>query len=128
MRGLGRHVLVDFFGCNPEILDDLEFIKRAMLDAVEACGATIIGSLEKKFEPQGVTVIVGISESHLTIHTWPEHGCAAFDIFTCSPEMDWTKAVELLRKRLAASRQEINPEVVRLPVSRLRTSASPGDG
>ena len=64
-------------------MDDLPYIRNALLEAAEKTGATIVGQSFHQFSPQGVTGVVSIAESHLAIHTWPEFGYAAVDIFTC---------------------------------------------
>ena len=83
MKALGRHVLLELRTCNPELLDDLEFLKKVLLEAAVKTGATVIGEIFHQFSPQGVTGVVAIAESHLCIHTWPEFGYAGVDIFTC---------------------------------------------
>lgn len=80
---LGRHLLVEYRGCDRGRLDDLPFIEALMRRAVEAAGVSIIGSVFHHFAPQGVTGVVVIAESHLSVHTWPELGYAAVDFFTC---------------------------------------------
>ena len=83
MEALGRHILLELRSCNPATLDDLPSIEAAMLRAAEEAGATVIGRIFHQFSPQGVTGVVAIAESHLSVHTWPEYGYAAVDIFTC---------------------------------------------
>lgn len=74
---------MEYSGCDPVVLDDLELIRNLMLKAAAAAGTVVVGSLFKPFQPQGVTGVLVIEESHLSIHTWPEHGYAAVDFFTC---------------------------------------------
>ena len=80
---MGKHYLLNLYGCPFTLLND----KRCLIDLLEnaaiASGATVVQTISKKFEPQGVTVISLLSESHISIHTWPEKGEAAVDIFTC---------------------------------------------
>ena len=83
MKSLGRHILVEFHGCSTEILNDVPRIEQGMLDAATKAGATIISSVFHHFSPFGVSGVVVIQESHLAIHTWPEYGYAAVDLFTC---------------------------------------------
>jgi S-adenosylmethionine decarboxylase proenzyme len=64
-------------------LDDLDGIRSAFEKAVEACGATVLNRFSHKFQPQGVTVVYALAESHLSIHTFPESGCCAIDVYTC---------------------------------------------
>ena len=100
MNALGTHLLLDLKKCNPELLDNVQYIRQAMLGAAEEAGATIVGENFHKFDPLGVTGIVAIAESHLCIHTWPEHGYAAADIFTCGDDFMPRRAADLLIQRL----------------------------
>ena len=100
MNVLGIHVMVELKECNPSLLDDLPYIREAMTQAADAAGATIIGESFHQFNPQGVTGILAISESHLCIHTWPEYGYAAADVFTCGETFDASKAARILIDKL----------------------------
>lgn len=84
---LGNHILVEFMGCDPHIMNDVSSIERDMVGAAQLAGATVINSTFHHFSPYGVSGVVVIQESHLAIHTWPEYGYAAVDLFTCG-EMD----------------------------------------
>lgn len=86
-KALGNHILVEFMGCDPHIMNDVSSIERDMVDAALKAGATVINSTFHHFSPYGVSGVVVIQESHLAIHTWPEYGYAAVDLFTCG-EMD----------------------------------------
>lgn len=88
MNALGRHILVEFSGCSPEIMNSVSTIENAMVDAAQKAGATVINSTFHHFSPYGVSGVVVIQESHLAIHTWPEYGYAAVDLFTCGDEVD----------------------------------------
>lgn len=106
MNTRGRHLLVEYTGCDYDVLDDLKRIEALMNAAARAAGASIVASVFQPFEPQGVTGVVVIEESHLSIHTWPEHGYAAVDFFTCGncpPEL----AHEVLAAGLRAQCSEI---------------------
>ena len=96
MEALGRHILLELRSCNSASLDDLPFIEEMMVHAAEETGATVIGKLFHQFSPQGVTGVVAIAESHLCIHTWPEHAYAAVDIFTCGENFDPAEAARLI--------------------------------
>lgn len=96
---LGRHVLAEFFECNPNILNNRDKIENLMVDAAIECGATIVQKCFHMFSPYGVSGVVIISESHLAIHTWPELGYAAVDLFTCGPKCDPKVAYEYLKKK-----------------------------
>lgn len=102
-KALGQHLIVDLYGCDPKVLDDLEFIKKHMIKSAEVANSTVINSTFHRFCPCGVSGVVVIAESDITIHTWPEYGYAAIDIFTCGEKCDPWKAFEHLRQRLQAS-------------------------
>ena len=102
MEALGRHVLLELRSCNPQKLDDLPFLRETMLHAAEETGATVIGEIFHHFSPQGVTGVVAIAESHLCVHTWPEHRYAAVDIFTCGDAFDPAEAGRLIIDQLEA--------------------------
>ena len=102
MKSLGRHVLVEFYGCNREKLNDLKFVDDAMTRAAEHAGATVVDDVFHKFNPHGVSGVVVIAESHLAIHTWPEYGYAAVDLFTCGETVDPWDAFFFLNKEFEA--------------------------
>ena len=97
---LGIHLLLELKDCNPAVLDDLDLIRQAMMGAANEAGATIVGETFHKFSPVGVTGVVAIAESHLCIHTWPEFGYAAADIFTCGKDFKPYDAAKLIVDRL----------------------------
>ena len=107
MNTLGRHLLLELRDCNRAKLDDLGFIQESLLEAAKEAGATVIDHIFHQFSPQGVTGVVAISESHLCIHTWPEHGYAAMDIFTCSDAFDPNRVAQLLIERMESKDPEI---------------------
>mgnify|MGYP001425143588 CR=1 FL=1 len=107
MEPLGVHVLLELHDCNRGKLDDLAFVRSAMLQAAERTGATIIDHIFHQFTPQGVTGVVAIAESHLCIHTWPEHGYAAVDIFTCGEGFSPTQAAQLIIDELESKDAEL---------------------
>jgi S-adenosylmethionine decarboxylase len=83
LNALGTHLLLELRDCNSESLKDLEFVKSAMVGAARDARATIVDVSFHEFNPFGISGMVIIAESHLSIHTWPEYGYAAVDIFTC---------------------------------------------
>ncbi|MDI6801711.1 MAG: adenosylmethionine decarboxylase [Thermodesulfovibrionales bacterium] len=83
MHALGTHLLVELRDCNPEILKDLNKVKEALVSAAKEARAIIIDVSFHEFNPFGISGMVVIAESHLSIHTWPEYAYAAVDIFTC---------------------------------------------
>ncbi|SFI60547.1 adenosylmethionine decarboxylase [Thermoflavimicrobium dichotomicum] len=92
----GRHVAMDAWGINFDLLNDVDALKNHLENAARACGATILSTQAKKFDPQGVTVLVMLSESHLSIHTYPEKGFAALDCYTCGHTVDPMIAIQYM--------------------------------
>ncbi len=107
MNALGKLLLLELKDCNKEVLNDLDFLKRALLMAATESGATVLGESFHQFEPQGVSGVVVIAESHLFIHTWPEYGYAAADIFTCGNSVHPEKAAEILIEKLGPDSHSI---------------------
>lgn len=105
-RHLYAEIQADF-----ETLNDEEMLITACVNACVKSGATVLSHQSKKFDPQGVTVLILLSESHLSIHTWPERNTAALDIFTCGQETFPTKGYEYLLKELNA--EELGFSLVR---------------
>ena len=108
MNSLGRHVLVDLYDCDPALLDDLKFIEKSMKQAAVGAGATVVDASFHPFNPCGVSGIVAIQESHLAIHTWPEYGYAAADIFTCGSSVEPEIAAQVLIDRLESRNPSIS--------------------
>ncbi len=102
MSALGRHILAEFYGCPAEMLNDPAQIEQDMVAAALEAGAEIRETVFHKFSPQGVSGVVVISESHLAIHTWPEFGYAAVDIFTCGQTVDPWVSCNYLKQKFAA--------------------------
>lgn len=103
MKALGRHILVEFTGCNAEALNDVVLIEKAMVEGAQIAGATVINSTFHHFSPWGVSGVVVIQESHLAIHTWPEYRYAAVDLFTCGDSVDPWISFEHLKKAFSAN-------------------------
>jgi S-adenosylmethionine decarboxylase len=98
----GNHVIADFWGASH--LDDREALEVAMVDAVNAAGATLLHIHLHKFgDGGGVSGVAVLAESHISVHTWPERGFAAFDVFMCG-DADPSKAVDALRQALTPTR------------------------
>ncbi len=107
MNGLGKHLLLELKDCDGRVLNDLGFLKGILLMAASEAGATVLGESFHQFEPQGVSGVVIIAESHLFIHTWPQYGYAAVDIFTCGNSVHPEKAVQMLISKLGAKNHSI---------------------
>ena len=95
----GHHLIIDLW--EAEGLDDKARIEQAMRDAIEAAGATLLHIHTHKFTPQGVSGVAVLAESHISVHTWPEIGYGAFDVFMCGDADPW-RAVEVLRRAFDA--------------------------
>ena len=100
MKALGKHLLLELNGCDLKLLNDISFIKETMLAAAKESGATVLGESFHQFSPQGVSGVIIIAESHLTVHTWPEHGYAGADIFTCGTRVKPEKAAKVIIAKL----------------------------
>ncbi|RKD27689.1 adenosylmethionine decarboxylase proenzyme [Caminicella sporogenes DSM 14501] len=106
IESLGRHILAEFYNCNQEIINDHNLIERYLIDAAKKANATVVESCFHMFNPWGVSGVVVIQESHLTIHTWPELGYASVDLYTCGDEVNPWIAFEYLKEKLQAEKTE----------------------
>lgn len=105
----GRHLLVDLY--DAERLDDPAYAEKVLRDCAEAGGATVLGAHVHEFEPtRGVSGVVVLAESHISIHTWPEHGYAALDLFLCG-EADPYRALPVLEEAFRPGRVEVSAHV-----------------
>jgi S-adenosylmethionine decarboxylase len=102
LNALGKHLLLELKDCNEEVLNDLDFLRSTLVTVANDCGATVLGESFHPFNPHGVSGVVIIAESHLSVHTWPEYGYAAVDIFTCGDTVQSEKAAEMLIEKLGA--------------------------
>jgi len=100
MKILGRHLVAEMTECKSSLLNDLSGLEKAMKEAARQSGATVVDSVFHHYNPQGLSGIVVIAESHLSIHTWPEYGYAAIDCFTCGSSVDPHKALSYLKEIL----------------------------
>ena len=106
MASLGRHLLVEMWDCDSRI-DDVETIGRAIEEAVVAIGATLVQSHVHRYSPQGVTGLAVLAESHLSLHSWPEYGYLAADVFTCGTLTIPRRAVAVFEDIFAPGRIEV---------------------
>jgi len=104
MLTLCQHSIVELHGCDPARLGAVGPVRDAMVEAICAAGGTIVKRVFHRFAPFGVSGVVVITESHVTVHTWPEHGYAAVDIFSCDERLDHRQICEALRERFGAAR------------------------
>ncbi|MEH1781196.1 MAG: polyamine aminopropyltransferase [Nostoc sp.] len=102
MKALGRHIIAELYGCAELRLSDVEYIEENMINAARRAGATLVNSTFHQFQPFGVSGVVVIQESHLSIHIWPEYRFASLDLFTCSETIDPWIAYQILKEALQA--------------------------
>ncbi len=100
----GSQVVLDLYECETGHLDNLEWVKRTLVNAARAAGATIVETVFHKFAPWGISGVVVIAESHLAIHIWPENRYAAIDVFTCGENVQMDAATAFLTRRFRSRR------------------------
>jgi S-adenosylmethionine decarboxylase len=125
MKALGIHLLIELCSCNAQKLDNMDYLEKIMAHGAEVAGATVLKTAFQDFNPQGVSGVVVIAESHLTIHTWPEYGYAAIDIFTCGTKVDPWKAAGFLRQELEAQDMQVRDFHRGLPSSNEEENQEP---
>ncbi len=108
----GRHLILDLYGCDSEILNDYEELQRLLEASLVLAKANVLRIFGEKFQPQGVTLLALLSESHASIHTWPEIGYCAIDLYTCGNTTQTHRAAEFLKTKLKAKTSE-EKELVR---------------
>ncbi len=102
MAALGKHLLLELKDCDAGLLNDMDYLREALTGVAVLIGATVIKDSFYQFSPQGISGVVIIAESHISIHTWPENSYAAVDVFTCGEVIQPVKAVKPLAERLKA--------------------------
>jgi spermidine synthase len=102
----GLHFTIDLYGCDPYILNSPEDLEKIMTLAAKAGSMEILKSHFHKFEPQGVTGFLLLSTSHISVHTWPEYGYAAFDVFSCSNDENTIKVKEYIINNIEYNKNE----------------------
>ena len=107
MKFIGKHLTIDMYGCSFDNLDSLDYIKEAMFAAVRESNMTLLEFSSHKYEPQGLAALALLAESHMNIHTYPELGYAAVDVFTCGDHSRPDKAVAVLKRFLKPERMKI---------------------
>ena len=98
----GRHLILDLYDCDSVLLDNYEELECLLETALQMANATILRIFGEKFQPQGVTLLALLAESHASIHSWPEIGYCAIDLYTCGDKTQTHKAAEFLKKKLKA--------------------------
>ncbi len=102
MKTLGRHLLVELYDCDSKVISDVRTIENIMVGAAKAAKATIVDVVFHNFNPNGISGVIVIAESHLTIHSWPEYNFASIDIYTCGSTVNPWKAYDYLYKNFKA--------------------------
>ena len=106
-KQLGNHLLIEYYDCDSKVLKNTSLIEKHMIEAAKIAQATIVESVFHTFSPWGVSGVVVIEESHLTIHTWPEYKYAAVDLFTCGNTLKPWVAFKFLEGKLKAKRADL---------------------
>ena len=104
---VGKHCILELYECDPSRLDDEAFLRTSITTAAKSAGATLLNLITHHFEPQGVTGLALLAESHISIHTWPESGYAAVDVFTCGDHTMPEQACAVLSEALQSKRQAL---------------------
>ena len=101
-ENIGKHCILELYQCDQAKLNDEAFIRTIITSSAKIAGATLINLVTHSFKPQGVTGLALLAESHISIHTWPEIGYAAIDVFTCGDHTMPEKACKLFYKDFLA--------------------------
>ena len=104
---VGKHCILELYGCDRARLDDEAFLRDTITTAAKRAGATLLNLITHRFEPQGVTGLALLAESHISIHTWPESGYAAVDVFTCGDHTMPERACQVLADELGATSHKL---------------------
>ncbi|MDJ0774087.1 MAG: adenosylmethionine decarboxylase [Mastigocoleus sp. MO_167.B18] len=116
---VGSHCILELYECPNHLLNDFEFISQALVEAVKEAKSTLLKEVTHQFEPYGITALALLAESHISVHTWPEIGYVAIDMFTCGEHAQPEKACNYLAKAFQANkhvlltlpRGRISPEI-----------------
>jgi len=107
LNALGRHLLLELFDCDLDAINNLESVKQTLVEAARRAQATIVDVVFHEFNPFGISGVVVIAESHLSIHTWPEYRYAAVDIFSCGDTLQPDVAANYLVEQFGAERTSV---------------------
>lgn len=106
-KSIGYQVLIDIYECNYNKMENMEYVKEMMIELANILKTNIRQIAFEKFDPYGISGVLIISESHITIHTWPEYNYVGIDIFTCSKKVEYNSAIEYLLKKLGTKKYEV---------------------
>jgi S-adenosylmethionine decarboxylase len=105
LKSVGRHMILELWGCSN--LNSVDIVEQALRDMVDATDTTLLDLRVYPFSPIGVTGVAIVSESHIMIHTWPEHGYAAVDVFTCGEQRSPDAAIPVIKEYFAPERIQV---------------------
>lgn len=94
---MGKHLILEVYDVNFDVLNDREALKSVMIHGIERAKMTILNVFTRSFEPQGVTIVIALAESHVSCHSWPERGSIAIDVYTCGEKNPKIIVIELLK-------------------------------
>lgn len=94
---MGKHLLLEVYDVEYDLINNIESLQNVMIKGIERAKMTILNVFSHCFIPQGCTVVIALSESHVSCHTWPENGCLAIDVYTCGEGNPRMIALELLK-------------------------------
>ena len=100
----GKHCILELYNCNLRKLNDESFIRTSLISASKIAGANLLSMITHRFQPQGVTGLALLAESHISIHTWPDRNYAAIDVFTCGKKTQPEKACEFFIRDFEAQK------------------------
>lgn len=122
VQSLGNHLIIELYECQSDVINDARIVEEKLIEAVRISGANMVQSVIHEFNPHGVSGVIVIEESHFSVHTWPEYGYCALDIFTCGDEIDYYSALQYLKEEFQAknlSVTEMKRGMLDLPVKLL---------
>lgn len=105
--GVGKHAIADIYMCNCPNMDNINYVKKLIFKSAKEANLTVVNSQFHKFNPIGISGVLILAESHLTIHTWPEYNYIAIDIFTCGQNINPSKACEKIAKNFKSNNYDI---------------------
>lgn len=107
VQSLGNHLIIELYDCHEGTINNSRMVEETLVKAVEISGANMVQSVFHQFNPHGISGVVVIEESHFSVHTWPEYGYCALDIFTCGDEIDYYSALQFLKKEFKAKNMSV---------------------
>ncbi|MBF2067468.1 MAG: adenosylmethionine decarboxylase [Calothrix sp. C42_A2020_038] len=118
---VGVHCILELYNCPMDLLNDIEFIKQTLEEAAKTARSTLLHRIAHQFHPQGVTALALLAESHISIHTWPENGYLAADVFTCGEHAKPVEACQYIARAFKSGKHLL----MKLPRGRFSPSVQP---